>query len=168
MANTAALACYGASYLARRRRSRAKGLALSLVGAALVTGGGYLGGHLAYVRGVNVNRNAWDHALEEWTSVADEADLRHGEPVVAQAGETTVLLLRHEVVVSSAAFIVLILSLEQSELGRPVNSAAATKRPFGRGLVTNGFTSTGPRRARTPWRRVPAGSGATTRPGRPP
>ncbi len=96
MANTAALACYGASYLARRRGSRTKGLGLSLAGAALVTGGGYLGGHLAYVRGVNVNRNAWNHALEGWTSVADEADLRDGEPVVAQAGETTVLLLRHD------------------------------------------------------------------------
>jgi hypothetical protein len=45
---------------------------------------------------VNVNRNAWDHALEEWTSVADEADLRDGEPLVAQAGETPVLLLRHD------------------------------------------------------------------------
>ena len=96
MANAAATACYGASYLIRRRGSRAKGFALSLAGAALVTGGGYLGGHLAYVRGVNVNRNAWGHALDEWTSVADEADLRDGEPVVAQAGKASVLLLRHD------------------------------------------------------------------------
>ncbi len=96
MANVAATACYGASYLARRRGSRARGVGLSLAGAALATGGGYLGGHLAYVRGVNVNRNAWDHALDEWTSVADEADLRDGEPVVAQAGETAVLLLRRD------------------------------------------------------------------------
>ena len=51
MANAAATACYGASYLARRRGSRAKGIGLSLAGAALATGGGYLGGHLAYVRG---------------------------------------------------------------------------------------------------------------------
>ncbi|HUP68439.1 MAG TPA: Rieske (2Fe-2S) protein [Acidimicrobiales bacterium] len=96
MANVAATACYGASYLARRRGSRARGVGMSLAGAALATGGGYLGGHLAYVRGVNVNRNAWDQALDEWTPVADEADLREGEPVVVQAGETPVLLVCHD------------------------------------------------------------------------
>ncbi len=94
MANVAAAACYGASYVARRRGSRASGLALSVAGAALATGGGYLGAHLAYVQGVNVNRNAWDHKLEDWVAVIDEADLPEGQPVLARAGDTPVLLLR--------------------------------------------------------------------------
>lgn len=96
MANVAAAACYGASYVARRRGSRLSGLALSVAGAALATGGGYLGAHLAYVRGVNVNRNAWDHKLEEWVAVIDEADLPEGQPVLARAGDTPVFLLRED------------------------------------------------------------------------
>lgn len=94
VANVAAVTCYGASYLARRRGSRGAGLALSFVGAAAATVGGYLGGHLSYIRGVNVNRNAWNHGLEEWTAVLDEADLGEGGPLVAQAGGTPVLLVR--------------------------------------------------------------------------
>lgn len=94
VANVAAVGCYGASYLARRRGSRGAGLGLSLVGAAVASVGGYLGGHLAYIRGVNVNRNAWDHGLAEWAPVAAEADLGESEPVVAQAGGAPVLLVR--------------------------------------------------------------------------
>lgn len=94
VANAAAVAFYGASYVARRRRARRSGLAFSMAGAAAVTVGGYLGAHLSYIRGVNVNRNAWDHGAEEWTAVMAEVDLRDGEPVVALAGDTPVLLLR--------------------------------------------------------------------------
>ena len=93
-ANVAAVACYGPSYIGRRRGSSGAGLALSFAGAAVATVGGHLGGHLAYIRGVNVNRNAWDHGLDDWTPVAGEADLREGEPVSVQAGGTPVLLVR--------------------------------------------------------------------------
>ena len=93
-ANTTALALYTASYLARRRGARARGFALGLAGAAALTVGGYLGGHLSYARGVNVNRNAWEHSLDDWTVVADEAEVGEREPVVVDAAGTPVLLVR--------------------------------------------------------------------------
>ncbi len=95
-ANAAAVACYGLSLLARRRGSRTKGVALSLTGAAALVVGGYLGGHLSYVRGVNVNRNAWQGRLDKWTPVIDAADLPDDQPVAVQAGDTSVLLLRRD------------------------------------------------------------------------
>lgn len=94
LGNVAAVALYGLSYVSRRRGQRGRGLALSWLGATAATVGGYLGGHLTYRRGVNVDRHAWDEGAAEWVEVADEAGLEEGEPVVAQAGEDTVMLLR--------------------------------------------------------------------------
>jgi uncharacterized membrane protein len=50
VSNTGATAVYAASWLARRRGRHAAGVALALAGAAFAGAGGYLGGHLAYVR----------------------------------------------------------------------------------------------------------------------
>jgi uncharacterized membrane protein len=47
-ANLAATAAYTASFAARVRGRRGRGVALGLVGATLATAGGYLGGHLAF------------------------------------------------------------------------------------------------------------------------
>jgi uncharacterized membrane protein len=49
-ANTVGLALYVASYVARKRGRRARGVALALGGSALATVGGFLGGHLAIGR----------------------------------------------------------------------------------------------------------------------
>jgi uncharacterized membrane protein len=49
-ANTVGLALYTASYVARKRGHRGKGIALALAGSALATVGGFLGGHLAIGR----------------------------------------------------------------------------------------------------------------------
>ncbi|MFN2557108.1 MAG: Rieske 2Fe-2S domain-containing protein [Nitriliruptorales bacterium] len=94
VANVTAVACYGLSLLARRRGARRRGLAWSLAGGAAVAAGGYLGGHLTYAQGVNVNRNAWHDGVDEWTPVLDDADLREQEPVAVEAGDTRVLLVR--------------------------------------------------------------------------
>jgi len=94
LGNTAAVALYGMSYVSRRRGRRGRGLVLSLLGAGAVTLGGYLGGHLTYRRGVNVDRHAWDEATAEWSEVAREAELEEGAPVAAPAGEDVVLLIR--------------------------------------------------------------------------
>lgn len=96
MANVAAVACYSLSLLARRRGARARGLAWSLAGAGAATAGGYLGAHLSFVQGVNVNRNAWLEGVEKWTPVLDDADLPEHEPVTARAGDTQVLLVRRD------------------------------------------------------------------------
>ena len=46
--NGAAVTVYAASWVARRRGSRALGVALGHMGATIATVGGYLGGHLAF------------------------------------------------------------------------------------------------------------------------
>jgi uncharacterized membrane protein len=46
--NAAATGCYALSLLSRLRGRRARGIALSTMGASLATVGGYLGGHLAF------------------------------------------------------------------------------------------------------------------------
>ena len=75
-ANTVTAILYGASWLARRRGQQARGRNLALLGAAGLTAGGYLGGHLAYSEGVGVNRNA-DAPLapSDWTDALPVGDL---------------------------------------------------------------------------------------------
>jgi nitrite reductase/ring-hydroxylating ferredoxin subunit len=93
-ANGVALVCYASSLLARRRGSRRLGITLSGLGAAAMTAGGYLGGHLSYAQGANVNRNAWDEGIGEWTPVADEAELSGDGPHVVEVQGTAVLVHR--------------------------------------------------------------------------
>ncbi|HUR17771.1 MAG TPA: Rieske 2Fe-2S domain-containing protein [Acidimicrobiales bacterium] len=93
-ANLVAVGCYAMSYLARRRGFRSRGLALSFAGAGVATVGGFLGGHLSYSQGVNVNRNAWEEDIGEWADVLEESALVEGRPVVVQAGGTDILLVR--------------------------------------------------------------------------
>jgi nitrite reductase/ring-hydroxylating ferredoxin subunit len=93
-ANVAALALYVTSFVARRRGQRARGKALGLAGFAVLLAGGYLGGHLSFVRGVNVNHTAFEHRPEDWTAVLPEGDLAEGEHRKVLAGEAPVLLVR--------------------------------------------------------------------------
>jgi len=92
--NVVALACYTTSLVLRRRGKRLKGVALGMVGAAAATVGGYLGGHLAYRQGVNVDRNAWRHGTDEWQDVLSEVELGATEPAVVRVGDEDVLLKR--------------------------------------------------------------------------
>jgi uncharacterized membrane protein len=65
--NATALSLYAASLAARRRGARGRGVVLGLAGAAALTAGGYLGGHLSYTKGVGPNQTAFDAGPEEWT-----------------------------------------------------------------------------------------------------
>ncbi len=93
-ANTVAVGFYGLSWLARRKGNRSRGVALSLVGATVATLGGYLGGHLSYRQGVNVDRNAWEEGPADWVDTIDESELEEATPVVVSAGGFDVLLVR--------------------------------------------------------------------------
>lgn len=93
-ANASALVLYAASLAARRRGALAHGRAFAFGGAAALTLGGFLGGHMSFVRGVGPNQTAFDPGPEEWTAAADAADVRHGTPVAALAADTPVFLLR--------------------------------------------------------------------------
>ena len=92
--NTLALLCYSASLAARLLGRRKAGVGLGLAGAAAISAGGYLGGHLSYVQQVGVEKKRFAGGPKEWTAVLDAADLAEGAPRVVRADDTDVLLVR--------------------------------------------------------------------------
>ncbi|MFG2249858.1 Rieske 2Fe-2S domain-containing protein [Spirillospora sp. NPDC048823] len=92
--NSAALTLYAASLAARVRGHRGKGKALGFAGLGVMAISAYLGGHLTFVKGVNVNRTAWQQGPEEWTPVLAAAELPEGEHRTADADGVRVLLHR--------------------------------------------------------------------------
>lgn len=94
LANTAALCFYVSSTIARRSGRRNLGKALGLAGFALVTFGGYLGGHLTYADAVNVNKTADRRGPAKWMSVLGEGELAEGEHRAVRVHGVSVLLRR--------------------------------------------------------------------------
>ena len=92
--NTTALSLYLASLVARARGRRRAGQALSLAGLGVLTGGAYLGGHLSFGMGVNVNRTAWEQRPDQWTPVLADSELADGQHRKADVGGAPVLLYR--------------------------------------------------------------------------
>ena len=92
--NTLATGCYGLSWLARRRRNQGVGVLLAVVGAALASGAGWLGGHLTYALGVGVDTNAFDAPGVDWTAL-DIAPPAEGDVVGAAVGTTAIVVGRH-------------------------------------------------------------------------
>jgi nitrite reductase/ring-hydroxylating ferredoxin subunit/uncharacterized membrane protein len=88
-ANAVALGLYGLSWV-RRRRGRGRLSALSGAGALALSG--WLGGHLAYAQGVGVDTTAFESGPQEWTPVADEADVHDGELTEVTSGDMSLLL----------------------------------------------------------------------------
>jgi nitrite reductase/ring-hydroxylating ferredoxin subunit/uncharacterized membrane protein len=93
LSNIVGLTAYAVSLLARRRGG--SGRAASLAGAAALGVGGYLGGHLAYARGVGVDATAFQERPSVWVDVAAEGDVTTALTKADAAG-TPVLLTRHE------------------------------------------------------------------------
>ena len=91
--NTLALLCYSSSLVARLLGARKAGVGLGLAGAAAMSAGGYLGGHLSYVQAVGVEKKRFAGGPSSWTPVLDEAELEDGRPRVVRAGDTEVLLV---------------------------------------------------------------------------
>lgn len=96
VANSTALTLYTGSLVARLRGRRTGGTLLALAGTGVLLAGGYLGGHLSFVRGVNVNRTAWRRGPSRWTDVLAEAELPAGGHRLVQAGKVSVLLVRQD------------------------------------------------------------------------
>jgi nitrite reductase/ring-hydroxylating ferredoxin subunit len=92
--NTTALSLYLASLIARARGRRRGGKALSLAGLGVLTGGAYLGGHLSFGMGVNVNRTGWEQRPDQWTPVLADTELADGTLRKADAAGVPVLLYR--------------------------------------------------------------------------
>lgn len=72
------------------------GKALGFAGLGMLAVGGYLGGHLAYAKGVNVNRTAWQQEPEDWTPVLADEQLGEGEHRTADANGVEILLYRKD------------------------------------------------------------------------
>jgi nitrite reductase/ring-hydroxylating ferredoxin subunit/uncharacterized membrane protein len=96
MFNSAALAAYVGSWLARVRGKRLTGIALSGVGGMALTAGGWLGGHMAYALGVGVDTTAFQHGSEEWTAVADADAVEAGELTAASVNGVALVLTRDD------------------------------------------------------------------------
>ena len=92
--NTTALSLHLASLVARARGRRRGGKALSLAGLGVLMGGAYLGGHLSFGMGTDVNRTAWEERPQEWTPVLADTELADGQLRKADAGGAAVLLYR--------------------------------------------------------------------------
>lgn len=94
LTNMSALSLCTASWLTRRRGNRDLGVALSMSGMALAAAAGWLGGHLAYAKGVGVDTTAFQHAISQWTTVGVADQLHEGEPILVRAHGIPVLLVR--------------------------------------------------------------------------
>ncbi|MGH8967120.1 MAG: DUF2231 domain-containing protein, partial [Actinomycetes bacterium] len=73
--NAAAVGLFTASYTSRRRRKRAQGIALSVIGTGVLVASGFLGGHLSYRKGLGVDHNTFEEPIGDWTVVLDAAEL---------------------------------------------------------------------------------------------
>lgn len=103
LGNVVGVSLYGLSWIARRKGEHRRGVVLGLAGATAATVGGYLGGHLAWRMGVNVDRHAWEHPSDDWADVAAEDDLSEGQPIAVTAGDEEVLLVRTGSTISAIA-----------------------------------------------------------------
>jgi nitrite reductase/ring-hydroxylating ferredoxin subunit len=65
-----------------------------MLGLGVASASAWFGGHLAYRRGIGVNRTAFDTVPAKWQDVLDEGDLAEGKLVGASVGGMDVLLVR--------------------------------------------------------------------------
>lgn len=92
--NAAALSLYRASLLGRRGGVGRRGRMLRWLGATALLAGGYLGGHLAYAKGVGPDQTAFDPGPAEWTEATVAGELHDGVPKRVVVGDMPVLLVR--------------------------------------------------------------------------
>lgn len=90
VANLAATGLYAASYVARRRGRRGRGIVLGMAGAALASVGGYLGGHLAYRRAAGVNHAASAAAPASWVNYEGQLPLDDDRTALGLVEDTEV------------------------------------------------------------------------------
>lgn len=94
LGNTAAIAAFGLSWVARRAGRRGLGIALSTVGTGIASATAYIGGHLVYSRGVGVDVTAFDRLPVRPTAVMAADELEEGTPTVVEVKGVPVFLLR--------------------------------------------------------------------------
>jgi nitrite reductase/ring-hydroxylating ferredoxin subunit/uncharacterized membrane protein len=93
-ANATATALYAASWLARRKGDRGRGVWLGVAGATAATFGGLLGGHLAFRNAIGVDHTTSLPDLAEWTDIGPLRDLPMRQSIRRTVGGTDLLLYR--------------------------------------------------------------------------
>lgn len=94
--NDTALLLYFGSGRARRSGNHGRGVALALAGATAVSAAGWLGGHLAYARGVGVDTTAFQVLPANWVDVAADGDARSEKPLLTYAAGVPIILLSYQ------------------------------------------------------------------------
>ena len=94
--NLGAAGLYTASLIARRRKSRDTGVALSMLGYAIASFSAYLGGHLVFGEQVGVDHTATQDRgkPKKFSAVMRESDLKERKPVRVEVEGVAVLLVR--------------------------------------------------------------------------
>ncbi|MGW0506422.1 Rieske 2Fe-2S domain-containing protein [Micromonospora sp. NPDC003241] len=95
--NTVALVLYSGSVAARFSGRHQLGRTLGWLGLSAAGAGAYLGGHLAYKQGAQVNVSVSDlHLISDgWHSVAEMATLPQRQLVTRKVDDVSVILYRH-------------------------------------------------------------------------
>ena len=94
--NSAALGLYVTSWILRDRGQREAGVATAMAGYAIAGTSAWIGGHLSYVLGIGVSRNAFEQPSRKWRTALPEAELAEGElKQVEVRGNPVVLLKRN-------------------------------------------------------------------------
>jgi hypothetical protein len=67
-----------------------------MLGAAVVSSAGFIGGLLAYRKGVGVDQTVFRGRVEDWTPVLEERELPEAKARRVRAGGTDILLYRSQ------------------------------------------------------------------------
>ena len=95
LGNVAATVLYAASFVARRRGNRVAGRILAELGISALTASGFLGGHLAYRRGLGVDQNVFERRIKKWTPVLDDSALADGKAQRVVVDGKAIMLYRN-------------------------------------------------------------------------
>lgn len=96
--NTAALALYATSLAARLRGRHGLGRALGFFGLTVASTGAYIGGHLAYKQGAQVNQSVYElrQMADGWQSVDDLAAIPDRTLVTREISDMSVIVYRDD------------------------------------------------------------------------
>ncbi|MEU8296068.1 Rieske 2Fe-2S domain-containing protein [Micromonospora sp. NPDC048909] len=96
-ANSIGLALYASSLAARVSGRHGLGRALGMAGLGAVSMGAYIGGHLAYKQGAQVNQSISElHLMSEgWHELGDMAALPQRQLITREIDDVAVILYRH-------------------------------------------------------------------------
>jgi len=128
-ANIVATALYAASFVERGRGHRTSGKVLGMLGLAVVSGGGYLGGHLSYrqASGANHTEDVPHRFPAGWQELGQLDDLPDGRLAKRDVAGLPVLVRRHGMTVDALSNTCSHLSapLDEGELGKDPKTGEA-------------------------------------------